>query len=95
MKGSEKLSVYVGSFVFVIVGYLVMLLVSDNLKNIFTDLNIDFLSPTRIVTLALALGWFVLGFLVYWGSTRWLESGEKVGILSLSFFPRKVIIQNG
>ena len=86
MKGSGKLSVYVGTFLFVIVGYLVMQLVSDILSDVFTDLAIDFLTPARIMLIVAALGWFVVCFLTYWGSTRWLEEGEKVGLLSLFFF---------
>ena len=86
MKGSGKLAVYVGTFVFVIVGYLVMQIVSDILSDIFTDLTIDFLTPARIMLMVAALGWFVVCFLTYWGSTRWLEEGEKVGLLSLFFF---------
>ena len=86
MKGSGKLAVYIGTFVFVIVGYLVMQIVSDTLSNIFTDLAIDFLTPVRIVLIVAALGWFVVCFLTYWGSTFWLEEGHKVGLLSLFFF---------
>jgi hypothetical protein len=86
MKGSGKLAVYVGTFVFVIVGYLVMQVVSDILSDIFTDLAIDFLTPLRIGLIVAALGWFVVCFLTYWGSTRWLDEGEKAGILSLFFF---------
>ena len=86
MKGSGKLAVYVGTFLFVIVGYFVMQLVSDILSDVFTDLAIDFLTPVRIALIVAALGWFVVCFLTYWGSTRWLEVGEKVGLLSLFFF---------
>ena len=86
MKGSGKLSVYVGTFIFVIVGYLVMQIVSDLLSDIFTDLNIDLFTPARIGLIVLAIGWFLVCFLTYWGSTRFLEEGEKAGLLSLFFF---------
>ncbi len=76
MKGSEKLSVYIGTFIFVIIGFFIMKLLSDYLTAEFTDLAGSIIS---------AIGWFVLGFVTYWGSTRWLESGEKMGMISLFF----------
>ena len=85
MKGSGKLSVYVGTFIFVIVGYLLMQIVSDFLSKIFADLNIEFLTPLRIGLIVVAIGWFLVCFLTYWGSTRWLDEGEKSGLLSLFF----------
>ncbi|MHA1946234.1 MAG: hypothetical protein ACXAC6_03740 [Candidatus Hodarchaeales archaeon] len=85
MKGSGKLSVYVGTFIFVIVGYLLMQIVSDFLSDIFADLNIDFLTPLRIGLIVIAIGWFLVCFLTYWGSTRWLDEGERSGLLSLFF----------
>jgi amino acid transporter len=85
MKGSGKLSVYVGTFIFVIVGYLVMQIVSDFLSDIFGNLNIDFLTPLRIGLIVVAIGWFLVCFLTYWGSTRWLDEGERSGLLSLFF----------
>ena len=77
MKGNEKLAIYLGTFIFVIVGYLV----SYILSGILDDMNIVLLP-----SIALAIGWFVICWLTYIGSTRWLETGEKVGILSLLFF---------
>ncbi|MFX0123936.1 MAG: hypothetical protein ACFFAE_09880 [Candidatus Hodarchaeota archaeon] len=85
MKGSEKMAVYVGTFIFVIVGYIAALFISDILAEILVDLQIDFLTQERINRLVFAIGWFVIVFLSYWGSTRWLEDGEKVGVLSLFF----------
>lgn len=85
MKGSEKMAVYVGTFVFVIVGYIVALIISDILVENLLKLEIDFLTEDRINRLVFAIGWFIIVFLTYWGSTRWLEEGEKVGILSLFF----------
>jgi hypothetical protein len=85
MKGSEKMSVYIGTLVFIIIGYLVMLISQDALLDIFNEIGIDFLTPLRVSTLVSAIGWFILSFLVYWGSTRWIETGERMGILSLFF----------
>lgn len=86
MKGNEKVAVYLGTFIFVIVGYIVSLIVSEILADVLSDLDIDFLTPERIVSIVLAIGWFLICWLTYFGSTRWLEEGEKAGILSLFFF---------
>jgi len=86
MKGNEKIAVYLGTFIFIIIGYIVALIASDILFDVFTDLNIDILTPDRIVSIVLAIGWFLICLLTYFGSTRWLEEGEKTGILSLFFF---------
>jgi hypothetical protein len=86
MKGSEKMAVYVSTFVFVIVGYLLSLIVSDILSDIFNQLEIDLLTPARLALLIFAIAWFLVTFLSGWGSTRWIEEGERVGLLSLMFF---------
>ena len=86
MKGNEKVAVYLGTFIFVILGYIVSLIVSEILAEVLSDLNIDFLTPARIVSIVLAIGWFLICWLTYFGSTRWLEEGEKTGILSLFLF---------
>ncbi|MHA2226951.1 MAG: hypothetical protein ACXAC8_17180 [Candidatus Hodarchaeales archaeon] len=86
MKGSQKMGVYVGTFIFVIVGYIVSLIVSDILADVLSTMSIPFLTPGRTVSIILAIGWFLICFLTYFGSTRWLEGGEKTGILSLFFF---------
>ncbi|MFX0207286.1 MAG: hypothetical protein ACFFDT_14965 [Candidatus Hodarchaeota archaeon] len=86
MKGSEKMAVYVSTFVFVIIGYLLSLIVSDILSDVFAQLGIDLLTPARTVLLVFAIAWFIVTFLSGWGSTRWIEEGEKVGLLSLMFF---------
>ncbi|MHA1941876.1 MAG: hypothetical protein ACXACP_08420 [Candidatus Hodarchaeales archaeon] len=85
MKGSEKMAVYVGTLLFIIIGYLVMLISQDALLDVINDIGIDFLTSLRVSALVSAIGWFILSFLVYWGSTKWLETGEKVGIISLFF----------
>lgn len=86
MKGSEKMAVYVSTFVFVILGYLLSLILSDILSDVFNQLGIDLLTPARTVLLVFAIAWFVVTFLSGWGSTRWIEEGERVGLLSLMFF---------
>lgn len=86
MKGSEKMAVYVSTFVFVIIGYLLSLIISDILSDVFTQLGIDLLTPARTALLVFAIAWFIVTFLSGWGSTRWIEEGEKVGLLSLMFF---------
>ena len=85
MKGSEKMAVYVSTFVFVILGYLLSLILSDILSDVFTELGIDLLTPARTALLVFAIAWFVITFLSGWGSTRWIEEGDKVGLLSLMF----------
>ncbi len=86
MKGSDKMAVYVATFIFVIIGYLLYLVVRDILTPVFTNLNIDILTPARIGLLVFAIAWFVVTFLTGWGSTKWLEEGQKTGIMSLFFF---------
>ena len=86
MKGSEKMAVYVSTFVFVILGYLLSLIISDILSNVFNTLGIDLLTPARTALLVFAIAWFLVTFLSGWGSTRWIEEGEKVGLLGLMFF---------
>ena len=84
MKGNEKLAVYVGTFVFVLLGYILSFFISDILSDIINDLGI--LTTIQATDLVFALTWFIVCFLTYWGSTRWLEEGERSGILSLMFF---------
>jgi hypothetical protein len=84
LKGNEKLAVYVGTFVFVLIGFILSFFISDILSDIFDNLGI--LTVTQANALVFALTWFIVCFLTYWGSTRWLEEGEKAGILSLMFF---------
>lgn len=71
------MAVYLGTFIFVIVGYIV----SYFLVDLLSDMDINLL-PSIIA----AIGWFLICWLTNFGSTRWLESGEKVGILSIFFF---------
>jgi len=80
------MAVYVSTFVFVILGYLLSLILSDILSDVFNQLGIDLLTSARTVLLVFAIAWFVVTFLSGWGSTRWIEEGERVGILGLMFF---------
>jgi len=84
MKGNEKLAVYVGTFVFVLLGWILSGYLEEFLADIIGDLGI--LEAAQAAQLVFALTWFIVCLLTYWGSTRWLESGEKAGILSLLFF---------
>jgi len=84
MKGNEKLAVYVGTFVFVLLGWILSGYLEEFLADIIGDLGI--LDAAQAAQLVFALTWFIVCLLTYWGSTRWLESGEKAGILSILFF---------
>lgn len=84
MKGSEKLAVYVGTFVFVLIGWILSIYIEEFFTNVIGDLGI--LTGIQAAELGFALTWFVVCLLTYWGSTRWLESGERAGILSIMFF---------
>ncbi|MHA1944518.1 MAG: hypothetical protein ACXAC6_00765 [Candidatus Hodarchaeales archaeon] len=98
MKESEKLTVYVGTFITVMVGYFVLLIVSGFITDLVSGIVffpesgsigefavIEYLTPPRLSWLVYGVGWFVVCLLVNYGSTRSLEEGEKLDILS-SFF---------
>jgi hypothetical protein len=66
-------------------------MISDLLSDILApvipiDLVLFELTAIRIAAIVAALAWFLVCFFTYFGSTRWIEEGEKVGILSLFFF---------
>ena len=98
MKESEKLTVYVGTFITVMVGYIVTIFVAG----FFTDLVsgivifpewaveefalIDYLTPPRLTWLVYSVGWFTVCLLVNSRSTKWFEEEKRVGILSSFFF---------
>lgn len=84
LKSNEKLAVYVGTFVFVLIGFILSFYISDFISDIINTLGI--LTVSQAGDLVFALTWFFVCFLTYWGSTRWLQEGEKAGILSLMFF---------
>jgi hypothetical protein len=98
MKKSEILAVYAGTFIFVIVGYIVLLFVPDFIIDVVSGIVIfpkqwgigvfaviDYLTPPRLTWLVFALGWFFVCILVNYGSTRWVDVGEKFDIPSLFF----------
>ena len=94
MKESGRMVVYVGTFIIVMVGYIVTLLVADFLIDVVSGIVIypkdwgfgvfaviDYLTPSRLTWLVYALGWFLVCILVHYGSTRWLEEG-KIDVLA-------------
>jgi len=86
MSENNKMAYYVGTFVFVIIGYFVSLFVGDILtNNIPADPILGIFTQDRVGDIFLALVWFVFLFVVYWGSTMFTDSGEKTGLLSLTF----------
>ena len=67
-----------------------MQIINDFLWDVFTNLDIYFLSPNRMGNLSYAIGWFGLSVIIYWittsdQSTRWLESGDSFSIHHLTF----------
>ena len=87
MAENSKFPFYIGSFVFVIVGYLVSLFVEGILGDVLpTTTILEVFTPIRIALFFNALVWFVVLFLVFWGSTMFIDYGEKNGLLSLTFF---------
>jgi hypothetical protein len=90
MKRSEKVVIWIGAFLFAFLGYFVMQIINDFLWDVFTNLNINFLSPTRMGNLSYAISWFGLSVIIYWittndQATRWLESGDNFSIHHLTF----------
>lgn len=98
MKESEQMVVYISTFIIVMVGHIVSLIVTDFIIDLVSGVVIfpkrwgigkfaviDYLTPPRLTWLVYAVGWFLVCILVYYGSTRWLEAGEKVDIFSLFF----------
>jgi hypothetical protein len=94
----KKKAVYIGTFIIVMVGYIVLLIVTDFIIDLVSGIvifpkrwgigkfaAIDYLTPPRLTWLVFSVGWFLVCFLVNYGSTRWLEEGEKVDISSLFF----------
>jgi hypothetical protein len=92
MAENNKMAYYVGAFVFTIVGYFVSLFVQDLLAEILpSDAILEIFTPTRISLIFSAIVWFVFLFVVYWGSTLFIDSGEKTGFLSLTFLITLII----
>ena len=86
MADYKKINVYLGSFIFVIVGYLISEILEDFLlNNLPSQPILEIFTPMRIWYICSAIVWFVVCFICYWGSTRFIDSGEDVGMLSLFF----------
>ena len=98
MKESKQMAVYFGSFIIVMVGYIVTLLAADFLIDLVSGIvifpkdwglgvfaAIDYLTPSRLTWLVYAIDWFLVCFLIHYGSTRWLEEGKMVGINTIFF----------
>ena len=95
--GKNSIYFYFGTLIIVMLGYIVTLLVAGFLTDLVSGIVIfpenaveefaliDYLTPPRINWLVYVVGWFVVCFLVNYGSAKLFEEGEKVGILS-SFF---------
>ena len=86
MADNSKINFYVGTFVFVIVGFFVKLIVEDFLShNIPTTPIFEIFTPSRVGWIFSVIVLFVFLFVIYWGSTLFIDYGEKTGILSLTF----------
>lgn len=99
IKESGQRVVYIGTFIIVMVGYIVLLIVTDFIIDLVSGLVIfpkrwgigkfviiDYLTPPRLTWLIYAVGWFLVCIFAYYGSTKWLEVGEKAMIYHHSFF---------
>ncbi|WP_455464194.1 hypothetical protein [Candidatus Hodarchaeum mangrovi] len=86
MAESSKINFYVGTFLFVIVGFFVRLIVEDILDDIApTTPILEVFTPFRVDMVFSVIVLFVFLFVIYWGSTLFIDSSEKTGILSLTF----------
>jgi hypothetical protein len=92
MAENNKMAYYVGTFVFVIIGYFVSLFVEDFLsKNLPTTTILEIFTSARVGAIFSALVWFVFLFVVYWGATLFTDSGEKTGLISITFIITLVV----
>ncbi|MHA1978385.1 MAG: hypothetical protein ACW98F_13390 [Candidatus Hodarchaeales archaeon] len=92
MAENNKMAYYVGTFVFVIVGYFVSLFVEDILlDNAPSDAILEIFTPVRVLWIFSAIVWIVFLFVVYWGSTLFGDSGERTGFLSITFLITLII----
>ncbi len=86
MAENNKMAYYVGTFVFVIVGYFVQLFVDDLLEDVLpTEAILEIFTVVRVDDIFSAIVWFVFLFVVYWGATLFIDSGERTGLASLTF----------
>ncbi|MHA2247219.1 MAG: hypothetical protein ACXADY_19895 [Candidatus Hodarchaeales archaeon] len=77
MKESGKMAVYIGMFIIVMVGYIVLLLMTDFIIDLVSGIVffpkdwgfgkfaiIDYLTPPRLTWLVYAIGWFLMCIIV-------------------------------
>ncbi|MHA1994379.1 MAG: hypothetical protein ACW97Z_07555 [Candidatus Hodarchaeales archaeon] len=87
MAENNKMAYYVGTFVFVIVGYFIALFVQDLLYSNFpSEPILEIFTLARVSAIFSATVWFIFLFVVYWGSTLFIDSGERTGLISITFF---------
>ena len=81
MTENNKMAYYVGTFVFVIVGYFVSLFVDDALDDVLpTETILEIFTVERVNHIFSAIIWFVFLFVVYWGATMFIDHGERTGL---------------
>ena len=86
MAENNKIAYYVGTFIFVIIGYFVSLFVEDILAEVApSDSILEIFTPFRVMWIFTALVWFIFLFVVYWGSTMFTDFGERTGLASITF----------
>ncbi|PWI47205.1 hypothetical protein CEE45_12960 [Candidatus Heimdallarchaeota archaeon B3_Heim] len=86
MAENNKMAYYVGTFIFVIIGYFVSLFVEDLLAEVAPSESIlEIFTPFRVMWIFTALVWFIFLFVVYWGSTMFTDFGERTGLASITF----------
>ena len=86
MAENNKMAYYVGTFIFVIIGYFVSLFVEDILAEVApSDSILEIFTPFRVMWIFTALVWFIFLFVVYWGSTMFTDFGERTGLASITF----------
>jgi hypothetical protein len=98
LKELGKMTVYIGTFIIAMVGYITTLIIADFITDMVSGIVIypkrwglgkfaliDYLTPPRITWLVYAVGWFLVCILVHYRSKKWIEGDEKVSILSPFF----------
>lgn len=79
--------IYGGTFIFVVIGYIVYQFLNRELGTLLITATIPApFTLASVLGIMYALTWWILCLVVYFGSTRWLEEGEKVGLISIFFF---------
>ena len=98
MKESGKIAVYIGTFIIVMIGYIISIFVADFMIDLVSGIviyprkwnlgifaAIEYLTHDRLSWLVYAIGWFVVCISVHNRSAKWFEIEEKAGLLSLFF----------